>query len=226
MGRFAHAAALFACLVSVAVGPAVLAQQARTIVKPRTEDTIRVSVYADNWFAMFVNGKLVAVDPIEFLPHNIVTFDLLPEYPMTIAVLAKDNADPATGMEYGDQVGDGGFILKMSDGTASSARWKAKAYFTAPTTTNGGTRREPIPDNWFAVDFDDRAWPAATAYAASQVRPPTTFRAADFAGAQFLWSSDLARDNTVIFRTTIERPGWQPAWTTKPDLDLKEAPFR
>jgi hypothetical protein len=35
---------------------------------------------------MYINGKLVAVDPIDFIPHNQVNVDLLPEYPMTIAV--------------------------------------------------------------------------------------------------------------------------------------------
>ena len=63
------------------------------VVKPTMADTIRANVYADNWFMMYINGRLVAVDPIDFLPHNVVSIDLLPEYPMTIAVMAKDNAD-------------------------------------------------------------------------------------------------------------------------------------
>ena len=71
------------------------------VVKPTMDDTMRASMYADNWFTLYVNGKLVAVDSIDFLPHNVVSVDLLPEYPMTIAVLAKDNADPKTGCEYG-----------------------------------------------------------------------------------------------------------------------------
>ena len=42
------------------------------VVKPAMSDTIHGSVYADNWFAMYINGKLVAVDSIDFLPHNVV----------------------------------------------------------------------------------------------------------------------------------------------------------
>lgn len=57
-----------------------------------------------------INGKLIATDSIEFLPHNVVSVNILPVYPMTIAVLAKDNADPGTGLEYGTQIGDGGFF--------------------------------------------------------------------------------------------------------------------
>ncbi|MFM1903683.1 MAG: hypothetical protein RLZZ440_1583, partial [Planctomycetota bacterium] len=68
--------------------------------KPTLADTIRANVYADNWFMLYVNGRLVAVDSIEFIPHNVISVDILPSYPMTIAVMAKDNADAVTGMEY------------------------------------------------------------------------------------------------------------------------------
>jgi hypothetical protein len=50
------------------------------------------------------------------------------------------------------------------------------------------------------------------------------FRTADFSGARFIWSNDLKLDNTTIFRTKIEKPGWRPRWNTKPDLDISEAP--
>ena len=201
------------------------AVRARGPVKPQTADTIRASIYADNWFVLFVNGKMVAVDPIDFLPHNVVSIDLLPEYPMTIAVMAKDNADPATGMEYGDQIGDGGFILRFADGTVTDANWKAKSFFRGPLA-GGRIETTPIPADWFAPSFDDRAWPQAKVFPAAQVRPPSELRAADFVGAQFIWSDDLGLDNTVIFRTRVERPGWNPAWTTTPDLDVRGAPLR
>lgn len=230
MKRGRRKAIAFGALLAVGAGLAasgdVFAQAVRGIVKPRIEDTVRVSIYADNWFVLFVNGRLVAVDPIEFLPHNVVTIDLLPQYPMTIAVLAKDNADPFTGLEYGNQIGDGGFILRMSDGTATSARWKVKSYFTAPAAAGSSERREEIPPDWFAVDFNDDGWATATTYSVADVRPPATFRAADFAGAEFVWSGDLSRDNTVVLRARVERPGWRPSWNATPDLDLREAPFR
>jgi hypothetical protein len=224
-----------ALLVAVAVTGTVLGQggprrpDPRGPIKPRIDDTIHGSLFADNWFVLFVNGKLVAVDPIDFLPHNIVSIDILPEYPMTIAVMAKDNADPATGMEYGDQIGDGGFILKFADGTVTDATWKAKSFFTGPLPAAAGAPRvkvEEIPANWFAVDFDDSQWPNARIYTAAQVGPPDEFYRTDFQGAQFIWSEDLFLDNTVIFRKRIERPGWQPRWTTHPDLDIRGAPFK
>ena len=112
--------------------------------KPAMSDTVHGSAYADNWFAMYVNGKLVAVDSIDFLPHNVVSLDILPEYPMTIAVMAKDNADPKTGLEYGDHIGDGGFIIKSGtsvDVTAKDSSWLVNggvAYAYAGDTGGAG----------------------------------------------------------------------------------------
>lgn len=199
------------------------------LVKPALSDTVRVSVYADNWFALYINGRLTAVDPIPFTPHNVVSFEILPEYPMTIAILAKDNADPKTGLEYGNQIGDGGLIVKFSDGTSTDSRWKAKSFFKGPLNRDARNPRVehlPIPDQWWAPEFDDHTWGAATEYPEERVAPKEAFYQADFKGAKFIWSADLDLDNTVIFRTRIEKPGWTPRWNTKPDLDISGAPTR
>ncbi len=223
------------------------------LIKPSIADTIKLNVYADNWFMLYVNGRLVAVDSIQFTPHNVVSVDFLPEYPMTIAVLAKDNADPKTGLEYGASIGDGGFILKFADGTVTNASWKAKNYWRAPAThptrpsdapsshlsrsarlhgpVNGDTTnpkviQDPIPANWWAIDFDDSNWKNAKEYTVQEVDPKQPYFEHDFEGAKFIWTDDLALDNTVIFRTKVEKPGWTPRWNTKPDLDVSGAPLR
>ncbi len=196
------------------------------LVKPTLADTTKVNVYADNWFMLYINGKLVAVDSIDFIPHNVVTVDILPEYPMTIAVMARDNADPKTGMEYGNHIGDGGFIIKFRDGTVSNATWKAKNFFKGPLNhdaANPKVEHTPIPENWFAVNFDDSQWEKAIEYTEERVNPKEAFHKADFTGAKFIWTADLDLDNTIIFRTKIEKPGWQKRWNTKPDLDVREA---
>ncbi|MBS1719586.1 MAG: hypothetical protein JST35_03970 [Armatimonadetes bacterium] len=199
----------------------------RGVVKPTAGDTIQANVYADNWFMLYINGKPVAVDSIDFLPHNVMSFDILPEYPMTIAVLAKDNADPKTGLEYGDHIGDGGFILKFADGTVTTENWKAKSFFTGPLNRDVQSpkvSRQPLPANWYAKDFDDSTWENATEYTTERVNPKESFYRADFGSAKFIWTKDLDLDNTVIFRTKIERPDWKPRWTTKPELDVSGAP--
>jgi hypothetical protein len=197
------------------------------LIKPSMDDTLNLNVYADNWFMLYINGRLAAVDSIPFTPHNVISVQILPEYPMTIAILAKDNADPTTGLEYGSQIGDAGLCLKFSDGTVSNARWKAKSFFHGPmggNTQAPKVSRQPLPPNWWAVDFDDRAWPQAKTYSTEEVDPKAPFFEADFQGASFIWSEDLALDNTVIFRTRIDKPGWKARWNTQPDLDVSKAP--
>ncbi len=191
------------------------------IVKPAMTDTVHGAAYADNWFALYVNGKLVAVDSIDFLPHNVVSLDILPEYPMTIAVLAKDNADPKTGCEYGRQIGDGGFILKFADGTVTDARWKARCFMHGPVdrkVDDPAVRIEPFPEGWERPGFDDSSWTNAVEYPQERIDPKQPFFEHDFKGAKWIWTGDLDLDNTVILRTTVERAGWKPRWTTKPDL--------
>ena len=197
-------------------------------VKPTLAHTITLNAYADNWCAIFINGKLVAVDAIDFLPHNQISIKILPEYPMTIAVLAKDNAEPATGLEYGNKIGDAGFILKLGNGTVTNANWKAKAFFRGPlnsNVTNPTVERTPLPPRWYATDFDDSAWGYATEYTAERVGPDGDYVAADFTTAKFIWTSDLNLDNTVVFRTTVPKPaGYVKPWTTTPDLDVSAFP--
>ena len=199
------------------------------LVKPNLDDTMKLNVYADNWFTLYVNGRLVAVDPIQFTPHNVVSVDFLPEYPMTIAVLAKDNADPKTGLEYGSSIGDGGFILKFGDGTVTNATWKAKNFFHGPVNSdaaNPQVKQEPLPDHWWAADFDDSGWANAKEFSVEEVDPKQPYYENDFEGAKFIWTDDLALDNTILFRTKIENPGWTQRWNTKPDLDVSGAPLR
>lgn len=191
------------------------------IVKPEMHDTMKAVVYADNWFAMYVNGTLVAVDSIDFLPHNVVAVDLLPEYPMTIAVLAKDHADPSTGCEYGRSIGDGGFILKFADGTVTDGSWKANCFFHGPVERRVEAPTvvvAELPRDWFAIDFDDSSWPHATEWPEERIRPKAPYFEHDFEGAKWIWTADLDLDNTVVFRKRIDRPDVKRRWTTRSDL--------
>ncbi len=199
------------------------------VVKPAITDVAKVSIYADNWFVLYINGKLTAVDPVDFLPHNVVSVDILPEYPMTIAVMAKDNADPKTGLEYGNRIGDAGFIIKFADGTFSNATWKAKCFSKGPLNRNTAhphVEESAIPGDWFAVGFDDSIWAHATEYPDERIRPDGNFNASDFTGAKFIWSDDLDLDNTVIFRTRVEKPDWKPRWNARSNLDVSGTPLR
>jgi hypothetical protein len=71
------------------------------------------------------------------------------------------------------------------------------------------------------VDFDDSKWTFAKEYTVQEVDPKQPYFDHDFKDAKFIWSDDLALDNTIIFRTKVDKPGWKPRWNTKPDLDVK-----
>ncbi len=102
-------------------------------------------------------------------------------------------------------------------------RWKARNFFHGPLkgdTKAPSVRHDPLPANWWAVDFDDSQWSFAKEYTVQEVDPKQPYFEHDFKGAKFIWSDDLALDNTVIFRTKVDKPGWKPRWNTKPDLDV------
>lgn len=208
---FTLGAAIFAQLPAPGPGPKLR--------KPQMSDTIKANMYADNWFMLYINGELVAVDSIKFIPHNVVSVDILPSYPMTIAVMAKDNADPKTGMEYANtNIGDAGFILKFADGTVTNAQWKAKKISWGPVnrdTKNPRVESVAIPENWYAVGFDDSRWEQAREYTEGQVAPKEPFYAHDFQGAKFIWSDDIELDNTVLLRHVVAAP---PDGKTRPDF--------
>lgn len=211
------AATVFSAVLPALVSPTLAAEP--PVRKPRIDDTIRATIYADNWFSLSVNGVLVAVDSIAFLPHNVIAVDILPAYPMTIAVMARDNADPTTGMEYANtQIGDGGFILRFTDGTVTDGRWKVLPIEHGPI--NGDTRNPRVrssepPAGWQSPDFDDRGWAQATEYSIDAVQPKPPFFEHDFSGARFIWSDDLLLDNTVLFRRQISTP---PDGRPRPDF--------
>lgn len=87
-------------------------------------------------------------------------------------------------------------------------------------TANPKVEHTAVPENWNSVNFDDSKWPQAVEYTEQRVNPKEAFFKADFAGAKFIWTADLDLDNSVIFRTRIEKPGWKKTWTTHPDLDV------
>ena len=79
-------------IVTLLLTTKVAAQErpATTLRKPEMKDTIRATIYADNSFQLYLNGELVAVDSIRFIPHNVIEVDVLPAYPLTIAVIAEE----------------------------------------------------------------------------------------------------------------------------------------
>lgn len=172
-------------------------------------------IYADNWFQLSVNGRVVATDPTTFKPFEVVPVAFSATLPLTIAVIAKDYADPVTGLEYDNtKVGDGGLIVKFANGVASSADWKVKVVERGPlnvdeclaTPARCVVERSSVPANWTMPDFDDSGWANATVHTREEVQPHADdFDRYDWGSARFIWGPDLLVDNTVLFRLTVGR---------------------
>jgi hypothetical protein len=180
-------------------------------------------VWADNWFALYVNGELVGEDSVPITTERsfnaeTITFDAT--YPLTIAVEAKDFKETDSGIEYiganNQQMGDGGLIIQITDddsGAAvfSDASWKSLAIHRAPLNTS--CEKDPDPDStcqfesidapggWTSPDFDDSAWASATVWSESDVSPKDGYDEISwYPSAELIWGTDLEVDNTVLFR--------------------------
>jgi hypothetical protein len=102
-------------------------------------------IVADNYYEMWVNGKLVSVDNTPYTPFNSAIVKFKVKRPYTMAFLLVDWEEhlgvgqeqfpvpvtPATNLYY---PGDGGLIAKFSDGTMTDSSWKAQSFYIAPLT--------------------------------------------------------------------------------------------
>ena len=100
-------------------------------------------IVADNYYEMYVNGKLVSVDNTPYTPFNssIVKFKVKRPYTMTFLVVDWDEhlgtgtevfPVPVTPKTMKYYPGDGGLIAKFSDGTVTDGSWKAQTFYIAP----------------------------------------------------------------------------------------------
>lgn len=151
-------------------------------------------IFADNYFELYVNGRLVGVDAVPFTPFNSSVVRFRVKRPITYAVRLVDweenlglGSENSRGNKY--HAGDGGFVASFSDGTITDSGWKAQTFYTAPIDSPSNIRivgdvrdtskvrvnhltcREDcfavhwtLPKNWIEKDFDDSSWPSATVY--------------------------------------------------------------
>ena len=156
-------------------------------------------LFADNYFEFYINGNLIAVDPVPFTPFNsnIVKFKVKKPYTIAVKLIDwEENLGIGSERNRGNEFhpGDGGFIASFSDGTVTNQNWKAQTFYTAPinnlsclseigekrmsencttnTAKNGADLygvHWEIPENSFDVSFDDSKWPYATTYTEDEI---------------------------------------------------------
>ena len=195
-----------------------------------TPTRFTAQVWADNWFALYVNGKKVGEDSVPITTvrsFNAETITFSATYPLTIALISKDYVEGESGLEYigtpRQQMGDGGFIAQFTDTTTgniiatTSSAWKGLVTFRGPLNTEcvGSTEPDtvcehetlPEPDEWTSPTFNDSLWVAAREYSAAEVGPKEGYDTVTWApAAKLIWSDDLKVDNTILWRITVSQP--------------------
>lgn len=156
-------------------------------------------IFADNYFELYINGQLVAVDTVPFTPFNssIVKFKVSEPYTIAVKVIDwEENLGLGTEDNRGKAFhpGDGGFIASFSDGTVTSSDWQAQTYYTVPVydlaclsevdgqrlsetcSTEGTDDGEnayaahwEVPKGWMNQEFDSASWPQATQYSEDEI---------------------------------------------------------
>jgi hypothetical protein len=192
--------------------------------------TFTAQVWADNWFSLSVNGKVVGEDSVPVTTErsfNAETITFTASYPFTVAIEAKDFKQTDSGIEYigksNQQTGDGGIVAQITDKSTgkvvavTASSWKALVIHRAPLNTSCAKDPDPdatcrfasktAPSGWTEASFDDSAWAAATVWSAADVGPKGGYDDISWvSSAKFIWGSDLFVDNTVLLRSTVVRP--------------------
>lgn len=192
------------------------------------ERTIRADVWADNWFALYLDSELIKEDSVPYNTEqsfNKETFTFTAELPAQIAIIAKDFKENDSGVEYigrrRQQVGDGGLSAQFHDAetgeliAASDETWLCKSIHRAPLNKSCERSPNPMqdcemeispePEGWTSSDFDDADWPNAVVHSAQAVRPLRGYHEIDWdAGAKLLWADDLEIDNTILCRVVLK----------------------
>ena len=185
-------------------------------------------VWADNWFALYVNGELVGEDSTPITTErsfNAETITFTAAYPLTIGIEAKDFKETDSGLEYigerNQQMGDGGIIAQITDmGTGkivavTNGNWMV--IHRAPLNPECEKAADPntacrfesteAPPGWAGADFDAGTWSPATEWSEAAVRHKDGYNTIQWdESAQLIWGSDLEIDNTILLRLTVPAP--------------------
>ncbi|GAB6070322.1 hypothetical protein JCM30760_14190 [Thiomicrorhabdus hydrogeniphila] len=155
-------------------------------------------IFADNYFELYVNGKLVGVDSVPFTPFNssVVRFKVKKPYDIAVKVVDwEENSGIGSENNRGNPYhpGDGGFIASFSDGTVTDSTWHAQTYYTSPVSdlscleeigskrlsnkclkkstnnsSNAYSLHWDIPVNW-QISQAYLNWPKATTFTEEQI---------------------------------------------------------
>lgn len=120
-------------------------------------ENFTVYIFADNYFELYVNGKLIAVDPVPFTPFNSNVVRFKADRPVSLAIMGVDwEENLALGSEQGRgssfSPGDAGIVARILDDdnnlvAITDESWKAQTYYVSPLSSRDclivdGTKRD------------------------------------------------------------------------------------
>lgn len=204
-----------------------MAMVSSTIAPAATTTTFTAEVWADNWFALYINGVLVGEDSVSITTEksfNSDTITFTASYPFTIAMVTKDFKQDDSGLEYigtnRQQMGDGGFVAQFTDTStgkvvaSTNSTWRGLVVHQAPLDTSCEKSASPMtectskistePANWAQSNFNDSSWPTATVYTKDAIGVKDGYNSISWTTkAQLIWTSNLEIDNTILWRHTV-----------------------
>jgi hypothetical protein len=161
-------------------------------------------LFSDNYFEFYVNGKLIAVDPVPFTPFNSSIVRFKASRPVMLALKLVDwEENLGLGSERGRgndfQPGDGGIVIHLKNALGktvalSDNTWRAQTFYTAPLKDRsclkiaGQKRDSAACDTTGAKDgtsFSSAFWPL-----------PDKWMAADFDDSS--WPAAITFTNEVV----------------------------
>lgn len=99
-------------------------------------------IFADNYFELYVNGTLVAVDPVPFTPFNSNVVRFTADRPVSLAVMGVDweenvglGSEAVRGSAY--HPGDAGIVMHVQSADGQTAaitdtNWRAQTFYSSP----------------------------------------------------------------------------------------------
>ena len=191
------------------------------------QSSFTAEVWADNWFSLYINGKLVGQDSVAITTEKSFNSDRITftaSYPFTIAMVTKDFKQNDTGLEYigtdRQQMGDGGFVAQFTDTSTgkvvayTNSSWRGLVVHQAPLNVSCEKSKTPgtectsrisaEPAGWSESSFNDGSWPTASTYSKEQVGVKDGYNNISWSSnAQIIWTSDLEIDNTILWRYVV-----------------------
>ena len=214
-------------LTNTTVASSEKAIDSSTTAVKSAQSTFTAEVWADNWFSLYINGKLVGEDSVPITTEksfNSERITFTASYPFTIAMVAKDFKQNDTGLEYigsdRQQMGDGGFVAQFTDTSTgkvvayTNSSWRGLVVHQAPLNVSCEKSKTPDtectsrisaePAGWSQTSFNDASWSSASTYSKEQVGVKDGYNDISWSSnAQIIWTSDLEIDNTILWRYVV-----------------------